>query len=77
MDAVSKDWGGKTYDDLMKGVDAALVKYPWLDSTRMAAAGGSYGGYMTAWIVGHDHRVKAAVAQRGVYDLATGKVELV
>jgi dipeptidyl aminopeptidase/acylaminoacyl peptidase len=69
VDAVSKDWGGKTYDDLMKGVDAALVKYPWLDSTRMAAAGGSYGGYMVNWIAGHTNRFKALVSHAGVFNL--------
>ncbi len=68
-DAVSKDWGGKTYDDLMKGVDAALAKYPWLDSTRMAAAGGSYGGYMVNWIGGHTNRFKALVSHAGVFNL--------
>ena len=69
VDAVSKDWGGKTYDDLMKGVDAALVKHPWLDSTRMAAAGGSYGGYMVNWIAGHTNRFKALVSHAGVFNL--------
>ncbi len=69
VDDVSKDWGGKTYDDLMKGVDAALVKFPWLDSTRMAAAGGSYGGYMVNWIAGHTNRFKALVSHAGVFNL--------
>jgi len=68
-DGVEKDWGGKTYDDLMKGVDAALAKHPWLDSTRMAAAGGSYGGYMVNWIGGHTNRFKALVSHAGVFNL--------
>src|SRR5256885_8905231 len=43
-DEITNDWGGKPYVDVMKGVDAALVKYPFIDGKRMAAAGGSYGG---------------------------------
>lgn len=69
VDAVSKDWGGKAYVDLMRGVDAALAKNSWLDSTRMAAAGGSYGGYMANWIEGHTTRFKALVSHAGVFNL--------
>jgi dipeptidyl aminopeptidase/acylaminoacyl peptidase len=69
VDAVSKDWGGKTYVDLMRGVDAALVKNKWLDSTRMAAAGGSYGGYMANWLEGHTTRFKTLVSHAGVFNL--------
>lgn len=69
VDDVSKDWGGKTYIDLMKGVDAVLAKNPWMDSTRMAAAGGSYGGYMVNWIAGHTTRFKALVSHAGVFNL--------
>ncbi|HEY3287920.1 MAG TPA: S9 family peptidase [Gemmatimonadaceae bacterium] len=68
-DGVSKDWGGKTYVDLMKGLDAALKANPWMDSTRMAAAGGSYGGYMVNWIAGHTHRFKALVSHAGPFNL--------
>jgi dipeptidyl aminopeptidase/acylaminoacyl peptidase len=66
---VSKDWGGKAYEDIMKGVDAAVARYPFVDSTRMGAAGGSYGGYMTNWINGHTNRFKALVTHAGVYNL--------
>lgn len=69
VDAVSRDWGGKTYDDLMKGVDAALKQNSWMDSTHMAAAGGSYGGYMVNWIAGHTNRFKALVSHAGVFNL--------
>lgn len=69
VDAVSKDWGGKAYVDLMRGVDAALVKHPWLDSTKMAAAGGSYGGYMANWIEGHSTRFKTLISHAGVFNL--------
>jgi dipeptidyl aminopeptidase/acylaminoacyl peptidase len=68
-DGVSKDWGGKTYVDLMKGLDAALKANPWMDSTRMAAAGGSYGGYMVNWIAGHTNRFKALVSHAGPFNL--------
>jgi len=43
-DAIQDDWGGKAFEDVMKGLDAALAKYPFLDGTRVAAAGASYGG---------------------------------
>ena len=69
LDAVSKDWGGKTYVDLMRGVDAVLQRNRWLDSTRMAAAGGSYGGYMANWLEGHTNRFKAIVSHAGVFNL--------
>jgi dipeptidyl aminopeptidase/acylaminoacyl peptidase len=69
VDAVSRDWGGKTYIDIMRGTDAALAKYQWLDSTRMAAAGGSYGGYMANWLEGHTSRFKAIISHAGVFNL--------
>jgi dipeptidyl aminopeptidase/acylaminoacyl peptidase len=60
------EWGGKDYQDIMNGVDAALKRYPWIDSERMGVTGGSYGGFMTNWIVGHTDRFKAAVTLRSV-----------
>jgi len=69
VDAISKDWGGAVYTDLMLGLDAALVKAPWLDGTRMGAAGGSYGGYMVDWIAGHSDRFKALISHAGPYNL--------
>jgi dipeptidyl aminopeptidase/acylaminoacyl peptidase len=60
------EWGGKDYIDVMNGVDAALQKYSWLDADRMGVTGGSYGGFMTNWIVGHTNRFKAAVTLRSV-----------
>ena len=65
-----KDWGtGPTEDVLRAETEAA--KLPWVDTARQVITGGSYAGYLTAWIVGHDNRFKAAFAQRGVYDLTT------
>ncbi|MDP9204721.1 MAG: S9 family peptidase [Gemmatimonadota bacterium] len=68
-DQITKDWGGKVYIDLMNGLDAVLARNRWLDSTRMGAAGGSYGGYMTNWIAGHSNRFKALFTHAGVYNL--------
>jgi len=67
-DEITNDWGGKAYVDVMKGVDYTLAKYPFADGTRMAAAGGSYGGYMADWIATHSGRFKAIVSHAGVYD---------
>src|SRR5205823_4236385 len=58
------EWGGKDFVDIMNGVDVALKKYPRIDQNRMGVTGGSYGGYMTNWIVGHTERFKAAVTLR-------------
>ena len=69
VDDISKDWGGKVYTDLMKGLDAALAGNSWMDSTRMGAAGGSFGGYMTNWIEGHSTRFKAIFTHAGVFNL--------
>ncbi|HZS61561.1 MAG TPA: S9 family peptidase, partial [Gemmatimonadaceae bacterium] len=69
VDEVSKDWGGKAYTDIMDGVDAALTHAPWIDRTRLGAAGGSYGGYMVNWIAGHSDRFKALVSHAGPYNL--------
>jgi dipeptidyl aminopeptidase/acylaminoacyl peptidase len=69
VNAVTRDWGGKPYQDLMRGLDAALRKNAWMDSTRMGAAGGSYGGYMVNWIAGHTDRFKALVSHAGVFNL--------
>lgn len=65
-----QDWGtGPAEDVLAAASDAA--KEAWVDTSKQVLTGGSYAGYLTAWIVGHDHRFKAAFAQRGVYDLTT------
>jgi dipeptidyl aminopeptidase/acylaminoacyl peptidase len=69
VDEVSKDWGGKAYTDIMDGVDAALAHAPWIDRSRLGAAGGSYGGYMVNWIAGHTDRFKALVSHAGPYNL--------
>lgn len=60
------NWGGMDYQDIMAGVDAALQKYPWVDAANLGVTGGSYGGYMTNWIVSHTTRFKAAVTLRSI-----------
>ena len=68
---ISRDWGGKVYDDLMKGLDAAVAKYPFIDGARVGAAGGSYGGYMIDWISTHTDRFKCLISHAGPYDLVS------
>jgi dipeptidyl aminopeptidase/acylaminoacyl peptidase len=63
---IELNWGGNDYVDVMKGVDAALAKYPWIDRDRLGVTGGSYGGFMTNWIVSHTNRFKAAVTLRSL-----------
>ncbi|HUI39250.1 MAG TPA: S9 family peptidase, partial [Candidatus Nitrosotalea sp.] len=65
---ISRDWGGKVYEDLMKGVDAALARNSFIDGTRMCAAGGSYGGYMVDWLATHTGRFKCLISHAGPYD---------
>ncbi len=67
-DEITNDWGGKAYVDVMDGLDFALKKYSFIDGTKMAAAGGSYGGYMADWIATHNGRFKAIISHAGVYD---------
>lgn len=67
-DEITNDWGGKPYVDITKGIDAALAKYPFLDGSKMVAAGGSYGGYMVDWLATHTDRFKALISHAGIYD---------
>jgi dipeptidyl aminopeptidase/acylaminoacyl peptidase len=61
---IINNWGGMDYQDIMAGVDAALKRYPWIDANDLGVTGGSYGGFMTNWIVSHTTRFKAAVPFR-------------
>ncbi len=63
---IKDEWGQSDYADLMASVDEALRRFPWIDPDRLGVAGGSYGGYMTSWIVGHTDRFKAACSMRAV-----------
>ncbi len=66
-DEISGDWGGKVYEDIMKGVDF-FARLPYVDSSRMAAAGASYGGYMMNWLEGQTGRFRCLVSHDGVYN---------
>jgi dipeptidyl aminopeptidase/acylaminoacyl peptidase len=68
VDQVSGDWGGRAYDDIMRSVDGLLAQ-PYVDRTKVAALGASYGGYMINWIAGHTDRFATLVSHAGVFDL--------
>jgi dipeptidyl aminopeptidase/acylaminoacyl peptidase len=69
-DEISRDWNGKVFEDLMKGVDFAEA-LPYVDRARKGAAGASYGGYMMNWFLGHTTRFKALLSHAGVYNLTS------
>jgi dipeptidyl aminopeptidase/acylaminoacyl peptidase len=64
-----RNWGVGPGDDIL-AVCSEAEKLDWVDPDRLVVTGGSYAGYMTAWLVTQDHRFKAAVAQRGVYEIS-------
>jgi len=66
--AIKGNWGELDYKDIMAGVDY-LVKRQYVDPKKLGVTGGSYGGYMTNWIIGHTDRFKAAVTQRSLSNL--------
>lgn len=66
VNRVRGDYGGGDYRDVMQAVDEALHAYPFIDRDRLGVTGGSYGGFMTNWIVGQTDRFKAAVTQRSI-----------
>jgi dipeptidyl aminopeptidase/acylaminoacyl peptidase len=68
IDGVNGDWGGKAYVDLMKGLDAAEAKYPFIDKSRECALGGSYGGFMADWILTHTDRFACIVTHDGMFN---------
>ncbi len=70
MDDINADWGGRAYEDVMKGTDYA-ESLPYVDKGRTSAAGASYGGYLVDWIAGHTDRFRALVSHDGVFDLAS------
>ena len=71
-DSISGDWGGKSLEDLMHGLNASLERYPWMDGYRVSALGGSFGGYMVNWIEGNwPDRFKCLVSHAGDLDLRT------
>ncbi len=70
VDDINGDWGGKCYEDILKGTDYAEA-LPYVDKGRTVAAGASFGGYMVNWIAGHTDRYRALVSHDGLFDLAS------
>lgn len=68
--SIWNNWGTIDYDDIMAWADY-VEKKPYIDKAKMGVTGGSYGGYMTNWIIGHTNRFKAAVTQRSVSNLTS------
>ena len=75
VNEISGDWAGKVYTDLTNGIAEVLRRNSFVDRNRIGAAGGSYGGYMVNWILGHNNdprfRFKALVSHAGVYNLTS------
>jgi dipeptidyl aminopeptidase/acylaminoacyl peptidase len=69
--AVVCDWGGADYEDLMTALDQLIERTGFVDESRLGVAGGSYGGFMTNWIVGHTDRFAAAVSMRSLSNLVS------
>ena len=70
VEEISRDWAGKVYEDFMNAVDV-VVAMPFVDGSRTGAAGGSYGGYMINWIMGHTDRFNALLSHAGVFNLVS------
>jgi len=64
------DWGKGPTSDVLTSLNKTVAE-GWADTSKLVVSGGSYAGYLVAWIIAHDHRFKAACSQRGVYDLNT------
>lgn len=69
--AVVRDWAGKDYVDLMTSLDQVIERTGYMDSTKLGVGGGSYGGFMTNWIVGQTDRFAAAVSMRSISNLVS------
>jgi dipeptidyl aminopeptidase/acylaminoacyl peptidase len=69
--ACARDWGGRDYEDLMTALDQLIARTGFVDESRMGVAGGSYGGYMTNWVIGHTDRFAAAVTMRSIANLVS------
>ena len=72
VNSISRHWGDYPYEDLMKGLDV-IAALPYVDSTRMGAAGASYGGYMINWMQGHTDRFKVMFSHDGIFNLASAQ----
>ncbi|MDQ2870630.1 MAG: S9 family peptidase [Acidobacteriota bacterium] len=74
VDGITGDWGGKVYDDLMRQADD-LASLPYVDRTKIGAAGASYGGWMVNWLLGHTDRFAAYVSHDGLFDTRSAGLE--
>ena len=68
---VVRDWAGKDYVDLMSSLDQVIERTGYIDSKKLGVGGGSYGGYMTNWIIGQTDRFAAAVSMRSISNLVS------
>src|SRR3989449_2169527 len=68
---VVRDWAGKDYIDIMSSLDQIIERAGYIDASRLGVGGGSYGGYMTNWIIGHTDRFAAAVSMRSISNLVS------
>lgn len=69
-DSINPNWADKPYEDVIKAAEW-FAQQPWIDTERMVAGGGSYGGYLTSLILGREHPFRALVAHAAVYNLYT------
>ena len=67
-DQISGDWGGRCYEDLIKGLDHVLDNFDFIDRDHIAAAGASFGGFMVNWIAGHDDRFNVLISHDGIFN---------
>lgn len=68
---VSKDYGGRCFQDLVKGLDYVIKNFDFIDGGRQGAIGGSFGGYSVNWLMGHTDRFKCIVSHAGLYNLVS------
>ena len=69
--ACVQDWGGKDYGDLMSALDQLIERTGFVDSEQLGVGGGSFGGFMTNWVIGHTNRFRAAVSMRSISDFVS------
>jgi len=69
-DEISRDWSGKVYEDVMNGL-AYCEALPYIDTSRMAAAGASFGGYMMNWFEGHTDKFRTIICHDGVFNFSS------
>jgi len=68
---ISRDYGGRCFKDLMRGMDFVIQHYDFVDTSRLAAIGGSFGGYSVNWIMGQTNRFKCIVSHASLYNLTS------